>query len=390
MGFSTDNQSSPENADNEETPDMPMKQLRKLDEKVAIGRGRTPSKHKKHASSRRESTLMDNIDSGMNTMGSMFLFGPTQLIMGENNDSPLQPRRRKRSRKEFDRDNQLYRPNQEQADWDDSRPSSREGPSGKQNTPPIKEVGTIPAILSFIHQHPNLPHILSYYGQMLLSWGLIALFFYSFYQVWRAINHEVDLAVQDAAAAIMTESAKCLSEYQINKCGPEASTPPALRDSCAYWKDCFNRDPQAIGRASVSSKTFTKILNNFVEPMSWKLIVSNENSMGLLMLRHPIQSTVVFVILVLVSIPRALFGFLSKKHEAQMQPAYPPPPQFAPAHYMQSPYQTGYQQNPQDVYYTPRHQRFGDGYEHDMSPSKRNMSPSKIRHESPSKRLGYM
>lgn len=73
-------------------------------------------------------------------------------------------------------------------------------------------------------------------------------------------------------ADIVQEISTCTTHYKTNLC---ASSPiPAMVHQCAVWESCMNRDPTKIGRAKVSAELIAEVVNGFVDPISWKTLVS--------------------------------------------------------------------------------------------------------------------
>jgi hypothetical protein len=68
--------------------------------------------------------------------------------------------------------------------------------------------------------------------------------------------------------------ATCAQLYEINKCFPISQRVPALAQHCADWESCMQRDPTGVGRAKVVAETIGEVINSFVEPISWKTLVS--------------------------------------------------------------------------------------------------------------------
>lgn len=69
----------------------------------------------------------------------------------------------------------------------------------------------------------------------------------------------------------MQEIALCTSSYSSNNCG----TPlPALIFQCLEWETCMAKDPSVVGRAKVGAEMLAEVINSFVEPISWKTLVS--------------------------------------------------------------------------------------------------------------------
>jgi Di-sulfide bridge nucleocytoplasmic transport domain len=67
--------------------------------------------------------------------------------------------------------------------------------------------------------------------------------------------------------------AVCSKEYLENRCAP-GTRVPAMEKACLAWEKCMNRDPTVVGRARVSAETFAEIINSFIEPISYKTMVS--------------------------------------------------------------------------------------------------------------------
>jgi Di-sulfide bridge nucleocytoplasmic transport domain len=67
--------------------------------------------------------------------------------------------------------------------------------------------------------------------------------------------------------------AVCTKEYLQNRCAP-GTRVPAMEKACLAWEKCMNRDPSVVGRARVSAETFAEIINSFIEPISYKTMVT--------------------------------------------------------------------------------------------------------------------
>ncbi|GIZ45981.1 hypothetical protein CKM354_000912500 [Cercospora kikuchii] len=122
---------------------------------------------------------------------------------------------------------------------------------------------------TFIAQHPTVPHILSFYAQLMFNIFLLAGCLYLIYCFWSAVQGDVDKKSHEAMADIMAEMADCARQYTTNNCDPSVRVP-ALNTVCETWHKCMNRDASKVGRAKVSAHTFAEIFNSFVEPISWK------------------------------------------------------------------------------------------------------------------------
>lgn len=130
----------------------------------------------------------------------------------------------------------------------------------------------IGAILSYIDSHPNLPHTLSYYAQLILNFFFVGCIIWIVYSFWSAIQSDVNIEADRAIAEALAEMAVCARDYRENRCAPETRVP-AMAQLCDNWHACMNRDPKKVGRARVSAHTFATIFNSFIEPISWKAMV---------------------------------------------------------------------------------------------------------------------
>lgn len=253
-----ENQSSPLNADNEDTPELPQRSsIFKHGGPMATFTG-----------NKSEKKLSAYPSSGRGE------------ISRKSHTDALPRRVQKRRRPHVERDVRLAL--HQAAGYDSesdsrSRPSSREGGSSsrRQNLPSApREIGTIPSIFHFIEKHPNLPHILSYYAQFLLNLFFVVCLMYLSYLFISTVRSDVDIKSRDVVLETVAEIAACAREFKDNRC-ERSSRVPAMETVCDNWEKCMNRDPSQVGRARVSAETFAGILSNFIDNLSVKTMVSN-------------------------------------------------------------------------------------------------------------------
>jgi len=115
----------------------------------------------------------------------------------------------------------------------------------------------------------------------------------------RTIQRDVDLKVEEYSAGdlfsefselmveILQEMAVCSKEYLENRCAPNTRVP-AMEKACLAWEKCMNRDPTVVGRARVSAETFAEIVNSFIEPISYKTMVSSQYDFYWLIQRYSV------------------------------------------------------------------------------------------------------
>jgi hypothetical protein len=140
--------------------------------------------------------------------------------------------------------------------------------SGSQD-PPRNNVASF---FTYIETHPQLPHLLSFYAQLLLNLFFIFSVMYIAYSFWATIRRDVDEKASEAIAAALAEMAICAKDYNANRCD-HSMRVPAMETVCNAWEKCMTRDPKIVGRARVSAHTFAEIFNSFVEPISYKAMV---------------------------------------------------------------------------------------------------------------------
>lgn len=131
----------------------------------------------------------------------------------------------------------------------------------------------IPSIFAWLESHPHLPHVLSFYAQLLLNFFLVFFVIYVIYSFWSTVRSDVDKQSEVVAAETLAEMAACAQQFVANRCEREHRVP-AMESVCDNWERCMNKDPNAVGRARVSAHTFAEIFNSFVEPISYKAMVS--------------------------------------------------------------------------------------------------------------------
>ncbi|KAJ5885435.1 hypothetical protein N7495_009945 [Penicillium taxi] len=166
------------------------------------------------------------------------------------------------------------------SDDESDRPSSREGWKDKQGKqrkvsnpkPPQSRVSSFSEFFALLEAHPNVPNILSWWAQLLVNLSLFSLAVYIVFTIVAAIRAEFDQAAEEVSDTILAEMAVCAKSYVDNKCGG-GDRLPALETVCENWERCMNRDPAKVGRAKVSAQTMATIINSFIDPISYKAVM---------------------------------------------------------------------------------------------------------------------
>ncbi|KAG6878330.1 hypothetical protein C0993_008508 [Termitomyces sp. T159_Od127] len=118
----------------------------------------------------------------------------------------------------------------------------------------------------------DLPYVLLGYLQFLFNLSLILLFLYLVIQFILTVQRDVEQRISEYSMDIVQEIALCSLQYKTNLC--EQNAVPAMAQQCENWKTCMNRDPAIVGRARVGAELIAEVVNGFVEPISWKALVS--------------------------------------------------------------------------------------------------------------------
>lgn len=278
-----ENPSSPENGD-EDTPDV-RSGIHNLNENVTVFRGNhyTPSK----ASSRPSSPIKSIARSSISKWVSRFSPSHKSLVLKDHlRGTRAVSRPPKRKRRELERD--VARQSDSEYDSDtnslatiNAPPISPRKTSRNEIEPPPMELGTIPAILKFINDHPELPHIISWWAQMVVSSVVMAAIVYIAYSFWAAIRRDVDLKADELSQDLLREIGLCSEAFMEHQCMDRAKLGNKFKTLCDDWETCMKQDHRAVGRAKISASTWAEILNGFVEPLSGKIIVRTP---------HPFQS----------------------------------------------------------------------------------------------------
>ena len=251
-------ETSPENAhaDNSEmTPDNSSKTTGML---ASLGGGANANRHNPLVGSKSKSTT-----------------GRGEVPRG-NYHSAINNRVSKQRKQHNDRRIAHYVAQSETED-DFEPPLPKRSPSKKQQhdhhdaEPLFNEMqpGFFARLASFINDHPHLPHILSFYVQFVLNVFLVGGFMWIIWKTFSTIRSDVDKKSEHAIAELVAEMSLCAKSYADNRCG-EANSPPAMDSICANWKRCLDQDPRQVARAKVGAHTLSEIVNQFIEPISFK------------------------------------------------------------------------------------------------------------------------
>ncbi|KAL1894389.1 hypothetical protein Sste5346_005891 [Sporothrix stenoceras] len=130
--------------------------------------------------------------------------------------------------------------------------------------------GAIGNLFSAIHDHPNVPLILSWWVQLGMNVFFMAVVMWF---VWGGISMmraDISHAADAARSRLLAQMNDCAHEYTKNRCAPISERLPALNVMCNEWEVCMNQDPSSVMKLQVSAKNVAEIINEFVGVMSFK------------------------------------------------------------------------------------------------------------------------
>ncbi|KAI9750994.1 MAG: hypothetical protein M1835_001297 [Candelina submexicana] len=331
-----ENPSSPENADGEDTPDQPSKSAATKPSTVITEFKGVPIKE-------RTQPHFGRFGGGSPGRG--------KVPRGKFSDAIVK-KVHKRRRREAEKDQiiGLRRPSD---DSESDNPGSGQGNS-EQDRASVQSTSWFASFLAFIETHPALPHVLSFYAQLLLNIFLVFCFIYIVYSFWATIRGDVDKKSQEVVLEAMLEISVCAKSYVDNKCD-HGTRVPAMETVCNNWKSCMDRDPNAVGRARVSAHTFAEIFNSFIEPISYKAMIFS-----------------LVLVFGCIAISNMAFSIFRSKANPHPPASYAQPQQHHPQQHM-------YSNNGYEPSYTPYRGQLGyDGRSMDM-----------MAMQTPGKKLSY-
>ncbi|KPI41310.1 Nucleus export protein brr6 [Cyphellophora attinorum] len=312
--------SSPVEADNEETPD---------------GKFEFKASPPKSTKSTKRNSLF----------GMYGRFAPTSSRITRPFSDVLERRIHKRRRRALDKQQMVVvRRDSDVASSDDEpitvvrRSPSKQHDKALPPPPPQPEPHALSSFFSLLSSNPDLPAILSRYLQVFFNFALLTFFGWIIFSFYQTVRADVDRAGDEAVAVIISEIKDCNRQYLENNC---MKPLPALEQTCSNWKICMERDPQAVKRAQLSAQTFAQIFNSFVEPISFR--------------------TLAFSVIIVVTsfvVSNATFVYLRRPHDNYQShpPQYMSHPSASYQHpsYAAPPAQVGYMPNTPALPYEPQ------------------------------------
>jgi len=137
-------------------------------------------------------------------------------------------------------------------------------------------------------QHSEIPSLLLGYLQFFVNASIVLFCIFLAVQFVLTVKRDVQDRMREHSVGasfqprcgqadcveLLQEIAECTNLYLTNRCDPSLRVP-AMEAACRAWELCMNRDPTVIGRIDVVAETFAGVINSFVDPISWKTMVSH-------------------------------------------------------------------------------------------------------------------
>ncbi|OAA63524.1 nuclear envelope protein [Niveomyces insectorum RCEF 264] len=143
--------------------------------------------------------------------------------------------------------------------------------------PPPRKRGAVAGLFAAIHDHPNVPLILSWWVQLGMNVFFMAVVVWLVWGGIAMMRADIAHAADAARSQLLSQMNDCAHEYTKNRCAPKAERLPALNVVCSEWEVCMNQDPSSVMKMQVSAKNVAEIINEFVGAMSikaWGFILS--------------------------------------------------------------------------------------------------------------------
>jgi hypothetical protein len=152
-------------------------------------------------------------------------------------------------------------------DMTEQQIAHRQQPGAQPQSGFVAQAG---GFFSWVEQHPHLPTVLTYWIQLGLNLCFAFSLLYAIYFIYSAVMADVNIEASKYQAEALRTITLCAKEYRDNECHRPL---PALTTACGTWKACMDQDPQKVAKASVTARTFARIVNAFVHEFSYKSMV---------------------------------------------------------------------------------------------------------------------
>lgn len=241
-----ENMSSPENADNEDTPEQPARTERRNSLFNIYGRfAPSPGRGQIPRAPHYSTALFHKVQKRRQRNKAL---GRRVLVDSDDEDSdrPSSGEGRNRVMKQT------------------------QGSSQPQSEP--SHVSSFSSFFALLEAHPTVPSILSWWAQLAVNILMMGFASWIVWSIVAVIRADFAQAAEEVREKTLAEMAACTKSYLDNRCAAD-NRLPALHTVCDNWDRCMNQDPDKVGQAQVSAKTMARIINSFIDPISYKSMV---------------------------------------------------------------------------------------------------------------------
>lgn len=129
--------------------------------------------------------------------------------------------------------------------------------------------------------HQNFSYTLSTYLQLIYNAGVLVVAAYFL----KLVHSDVGRKMDERSSQIIRDAAWCQHQYVSNMCGT-GQAPPHLVDNkrCLELEHCMEADPDNVRRISMYASLFAEVIGEFVQPLSYRAVISISVVCGLIFL----------------------------------------------------------------------------------------------------------
>jgi len=131
-----------------------------------------------------------------------------------------------------------------------------------------------PPATNAMARHQQMTFILAGYLQLIFNVVIVGVILYALVSFALNVRTDIQLKVQEEVSVIKSEIERCKFNFYDNRCHEADMIVPRMREQCAQWAACANRDPAAAAyQTRLTAEFIAEVVNSFIEPISYKTMV---------------------------------------------------------------------------------------------------------------------
>lgn len=130
----------------------------------------------------------------------------------------------------------------------------------------------IGSFFTVLEKYPDAPNNFRKWITVLLNVFIASIVTYWGWALVVAVRSDIQNTNERARTERMLEIQSCREEYNANGC--ETNIAPRLQEYCAKMYECMTQNPESIMRIKASVKQVAELINEFIETMNAKTLVS--------------------------------------------------------------------------------------------------------------------